>query len=160
MFHLRRLRLALQVRSHHASTLPRHRSSAKRGSGVAVTPTPSPSITLHHHLHPRPLLGEFPSISCFFFHLHLHLRPPQPRKKEKKKAVLFSSRHSPSRPQKGGRDGCEHGFGSGSSALTLCRNRCASGQEGTGGARQVLDEAAAHECSCQNVCVSSPVMTC
>lgn len=30
LFHLRRLRLALQVRSHHASMLPRHQSTAER----------------------------------------------------------------------------------------------------------------------------------
>lgn len=30
----------------------------------------------------------------------------------------------------------------------------------TGGVRQVLDEASAHECNCQNVCVPPSVMTC
>lgn len=132
-------------------------SVAQASPSLRPPAPPSPSTTTST----RGLsAGNFHQFPVFFFHLHLHLHPPQPRKKEKKKTVLFSSRHSPSRPQKGGRDGCEHGFGSGSSALTLRRNRCASGQEGTGGVRQVLDEAAAHECSCQNVCVSSPVMTC
>lgn len=85
---------------------------------------------------------------------------PTLKKGPEKRPSCSPPRRSPPRLQKGGRDGCEHGYGSGSSALTLRRNRCTSGQEGTGGARQVLDEAAAHECSCQNVCVSSPVMTC
>lgn len=36
LFHLRRLRLALQVRSHHASMLPRHHSAAERAQALPL----------------------------------------------------------------------------------------------------------------------------
>lgn len=141
-------------------------STAQASPSLRPPPNPPP---LHHPPTPPPPAASRQEISinflfCFFFVPSSSSSPPSPSsapEKRRKKGILFSSRRSPSRPQKGGWDGCEHGFGSGSSALTLRRNRCASGQEeGAGGARQVLDEAAAHECSCQNVCVSSPVMTC
>lgn len=134
-------------------------SVAQASPSLRPPAPPSPSTTTSTRSLSSGNFHQFPGV--FFFFSSSSSSPPSPTpKKGEKKAVLFSSCRFPSRPQKGGRDGCEHGFGSGSSALTLRRNRCASGQEGTGGARQVLDEAADHECSCQNVCVSSPVMTC
>lgn len=52
LFHLRRLRLALQVRSHHASMLPRHQSAAKRAQALPL-------------LHPSLSTGNFHQFPVF-----------------------------------------------------------------------------------------------
>lgn len=56
LFHLRRLRLALQVRSHHASMLPRHQSAAKRAQAL---PLLHPSFSTEN-LHQFPVFASSP----------------------------------------------------------------------------------------------------
>lgn len=105
LFHLRRLRLALQVRSHHASMLPRHHSAAERAQA---------------------LLLPHPIFSTGNFHQFL----------------VFASSSSPRFPWSSvrlilprcgvccgeARTGVNTAPGTARS-LTLCQNRCASGQE-------------------------------
>lgn len=131
LFHLRRLRLALQVRSHHASMLPRHHS-ADACSGVAITP-------------PQFLHRKFLLIACFFHLPHTliflildpHISPHH--------SVLLWSLNR-----------CKHCSRNGFEPHTVSEQV----RFWTGGVRQVLDEASAHECNCQNVCVPPSVMTC
>lgn len=61
-FHLRRLRLALQVRSHHASMLPWHHSAAKRDQTLPL-------------LHRSFSTGNFHWIPVFF-HVSPNFTPP------------------------------------------------------------------------------------
>lgn len=129
LFHLRRLRLALQVRSHHASMLPRHQSAAKRAQAL---PLLHPSLsTGNFHQFPVFSSSSFPQIFVLSF-LPVVLRCCE------------------------GWDRCKHCSRNSFEPHTVSEQVCFW----TGGVRQVLDEAAAHECSCQNVYVSSPVMTC
>lgn len=120
---------------------------------------PSPSNPTPTRSHTA---GSFHQFPVFFFvpssysspspPLHLHLTLLK-KKASCSPIVAFRRGH-----KKRGQDRCENSCGSGSSAPHGASEqvRFRTG----GGARQVLDEAAAHECSCQNVCVSSPVMTC
>lgn len=104
LFHLRRLRLALQVRSHHASMLPRHQSAAKRAQAL---PLLHPSLsTGNFHQFPVFSSSSFPQI---FILLSSHSSPP----------CGVAAR---------GGTGVKTAPGTVSS-LTLCQNRCASGQE-------------------------------
>lgn len=58
LFHLRRLRLALQVRSHHASMLPRHHSAAEHARALPL-------------LRPSFSTGNFYELLVFFIFLIL-----------------------------------------------------------------------------------------
>ena len=132
LFHLRRLRLALQVRSHHASMLPRHHGAAERAQALPL-------------LHPSFSTGNFHQFLVFC----VFLFPQCPRSS----APLILPRQC---VLLWGWDGCKHCSRKSSGPHTVSEQV----RLWTGGVRQVLDEASAHECNCQNVCVPPSVMTC
>lgn len=104
LFHLRRLRLALQVRSHHASMLPRHQSAAKHVQTLSL-------------LHSSFSAGNFHQFPVFASSSFPNFPDPQPLSVfpvvvcccEGTTGVNTALETAPN--------------------LTLCRNRCASGQE-------------------------------
>lgn len=104
LFHLRRLRLALQVRSHHASMLPRHQSAAKRAQAL---PLLHPSFSTEN-LHQFPVFASSPFPNF-----------PDPQPLSFFSVVVCCCK---------GRTGVNTAAGTAPS-LTLCQNRCASGQE-------------------------------
>ena len=108
LFHLRRLRLALQVRSHHASMLAQRQSNAKRDHAL---PSLHPSFsTGNFHWFPVFCIFLFfifaLSLGCSYHYLIFPV------------VVCFCKE----------RTGVNTAPGAALS-LTLCQNRCASGQE-------------------------------
>lgn len=138
LFHLRRLRLALQVRSHHASMLPRHLSGAERAQALPL-------------LHPSFSAGSFHQFLCFcIFLLPPRFLPPP---------LLHSPSHSsPSNARRREeRTGVNTAPGTARS-LTLVSEQV---RFWTGGARQVLDGASRLTSVTVKVsCVSPSAMTC
>lgn len=106
LFHLRRLRLALQVRSHHASMLPRHQSAAKRAQAL---PLLRPGFSTGN-FHQFPVFASSPLPNFPDPRARLLFFPP----------VVVCCGES--------RTGVNTVPGAARS-LTLCQNRCASGQE-------------------------------
>lgn len=104
LFHLRRLRLALQVRSHHASMLPRHQSTAERAQASSFLFSSFSTANFHQLL-----------VFCIFL---LPWSYQYPIVSLSPMALCFPE----------ARTGVNTAPGM-SSSLTSCQNRCACGQE-------------------------------
>lgn len=113
LFHLRRLRLALHVRSHHASMLPRHHIAAERAQALQFL---YPSLTWNFH--------QF-LVFIFFLRLAMTVIFPMPSCLTPTCGSVFPW----------GWDRCKHSSRNGSKPYTMSEQVCFW----TGGVRQVLD---------------------